>query len=185
MNIIKYFLIFFIILTLTGCDKNISTINLNQENLINNNMKITSQVFEHMGSIPSKYTCDGENINPLLQFSDIPSEAKSLVLIMDDPDALKPAGKVWDHWLVWNMPADTPGIDENSQPSGVVGPNSRGNHAYGGPCPPDAEHRYFFKLYALDTMLNISTDSNKHELELAMEGHILSEAELVGLYNRN
>ena len=82
---------------------------------------------------------------------------------MDDPDAMKPAGRVWDHWLVWNMPADTKGIAEDSVPPGVVGPNTRENHAYGGPCPPDAEHRYFFKLYALSEKLDISDKTNKKQ----------------------
>jgi Raf kinase inhibitor-like YbhB/YbcL family protein len=147
-------------------------------------MKITSSVFEHNKSIPSKYTCDGENISPPLEFSEVPEEVKSLVLIMDDPDAMKPAGRVWDHWLVWNMPADTKGIAEDSVPPGVVGPNTRENHAYGGPCPPDAEHRYFFKLYALSEKLDISDKTNKKELEDIMQDKILAQAELIGLYNR-
>ncbi|MBU1202785.1 YbhB/YbcL family Raf kinase inhibitor-like protein [Patescibacteria group bacterium] len=147
-------------------------------------MKIISPAFGHMTSMPAKYTCDGKNINPPLEFVDVPQEAKSLTLIMDDPDALKPAGRVWDHWLVWNMPSVTRVIAENTQPAGVVGPNTRGNHAYRGPCPPDGEHRYIFKLYALDVELDIDGESNKHELESAMSGHILAQAELIGLYNR-
>lgn len=147
-------------------------------------MKLQSTVFEHNGNIPSKYTCDGENINPPLYISDVPQEAKALVLIMDDPDAIKPAGKVWDHWLVFNIPVDTKDIPEDQQPVGVAGINSRQNLTYGGPCPPDGEHRYFFKLYAIDIELTLPEGSTKPEIEKAMEGHIIDQAELVGLYNR-
>ena len=147
-------------------------------------MQIISPVFENNQSIPSKYTCDGENINPPLEFREIPEETKSLVLIMDDPDAIQVVGRVWDHWLVWNMPANIRVVAENSIPPGVIGPNTRGNHSYGGPCPPDGEHRYFFKFYALSTKLAISEESNKQELEEAMQGKILDQAELLGLYNR-
>jgi len=147
-------------------------------------MKISSPVFEHNNFIPSKYTCDGENINPPLEFSDVPDETKSLVLIMDDPDTVRLVGYVWSHWIVWNMPANIRLIAENSIPPGVVGPNTRANHSYGGPCPPDGEHRYFFKLYALSINLDISEESNKKELEEAMQEKILAQAELIGLYNR-
>lgn len=148
-------------------------------------MKLQSSAFEHNANIPSKYTCDGENINPPLQISDVPDNAASLVLIMDDPDAIKPAGKVWDHWIVFNMPVDTTDIEENSQPQGIAGSNTRENLSYGGPCPPDAEHRYFFKLYALDIELALVEGSSKKEVEKAMEGHVLAYAELIGLYNRH
>ncbi|KKR76880.1 MAG: Phospholipid-binding protein, PBP family [Candidatus Levybacteria bacterium GW2011_GWA2_40_8] len=145
-------------------------------------MKIQSPVFENNQSIPSKYTCDGQNINPPLEFADIPKEAKSLVLIMDDPDA--PSG-LWVHWTVWNIDPSTKGIAENSRfEDAMEGMTSSGKMGYGGPCPPDREHRYSFKLYALDTTLDLDSSAKKEELEAAMEGHIISSAELAGLYNR-
>ncbi|MFA6300993.1 MAG: YbhB/YbcL family Raf kinase inhibitor-like protein [Candidatus Paceibacterota bacterium] len=144
-------------------------------------MKLESPEFENSGDIPSKFTCDGEGINPPLVFSDVPKEAKSLVLLMDDPDA--PSG-TWDHWVIFNMPPDTKTIEENSTPAGIVGKNTRGNNKYGPPCPPDREHRYFFKLYALDTMLTLDTNATKQNVLDAIQGHILADAELMGRYNR-
>lgn len=151
-------------------------------------MKFESTAFEHEGSIPSKYTCDGENISPPLKISDVPEGTKSLVLMMDDPDvpkSVRPDG-VWDHWLVWNIPAETIEIPEGKEPAGVVGKNTGGKFGYQGSCPPDKEHRYFFKLYALDTMLELSAGTaTKKDLEKAMEGHIIGQTELMGRYNRN
>jgi len=146
-----------------------------------NNMKISSSAFQNDSSIPLVYTCDGSNINPPLTFSDVPTEAKSLALIMDDPDA--PVG-VWDHWIVWNIPPDTKEIKEGSEPSGLQGMTSFKKLGYGGPCPPDREHRYFFKLYALDAMLDLPEGSAKREVEAAMQGRIIAEAELIGKYDR-
>lgn len=145
-------------------------------------MKITSPAFENDTSIPAKYTCEGLGINPPLAFSDIPVDTKSLVLIMDDPDA--PAG-LWVHWLIWNMTPDIHQIKENSIPANaVVGANTKGINQYGGPCPPDREHRYFFKLFALDITLGISPQSDKNLLEKAMANHIINQAELIGLYKK-
>lgn len=149
-------------------------------------MKIKSSAFENNSSMPSKYTCDGEEVNPPLSFLDIPKNTKSLVLIMDDPDVpknLRPDG-MWDHWVVWNMPPSTTSIPENSMPPGIVGKNTGGENGYQGPCPPDREHRYFFKLYALDSKLDLSENATKADLESAMQGYILDKAELIGLYNR-
>ena len=154
-------------------------------------MKLESSVFEHEGMIPAKYTCDGSppvgGISPPLKISEVPEGAKSLALIMDDPDvpkSLKPDG-MWDHWLVWNIPPATTEIPEGQEPAGVVGKNTRGSFGYRGPCPPDREHRYFFKLYALDTMLDLSPETTtKADLEKAMEGHTLERTELMGRYNR-
>lgn len=129
--------------------------------------------------MPSEFTCDGADRIPPLEISDVPAGAKSLALVMDDPDA--PMG-VWDHWVVWNIPADTKRID--SQPKGVAGKNSWGRLDYGGPCPPSGTHRYFFKLYALDTMLDLPAGSNKQSLMQAMKGHIVAEAVLMGTYKR-
>lgn len=153
------------------------------------NMKIKSGAFENDGEIPSRFTCDGEGINPALVFENIPKEAKSLALLMDDPDIPEFAKKsysieVWDHWVVFNMPPGTKNINENSIPNGAVGKNTSGKNKYGPPCPPDREHRYFFKLYALDTTLALDENSTKKDVLDAMQGHILGEAELVGRYKR-
>ncbi|MHC1569627.1 MAG: YbhB/YbcL family Raf kinase inhibitor-like protein [Candidatus Syntropharchaeales archaeon] len=152
---------------------------INEEGIEKNGMRLTSTAFEEGGMIPSRYTCDGEDINPPLKIEEVPEGAVTLVLIVDDPDA--PMG-TWDHWLVWNIPIIST-IEENSVP-GVQGKNSWGRNDYGGPCPPSGTHRYFFKLYAIDTTLDIGENSTKEDLESAMEGHILSHTHLVGLYSR-
>ena len=153
----------------------------NQGQSVISNMKISSSAFQNNDSIPSKYTCDGSDIIPPLNFSDIPAGTKSLTLIMDDPDA--PSG-TWDHWIVFNMSPDTKEIKEGIEPVGLHGLTSSKELLYGGPCPPDKEHRYFFKLYALDTVLNLSEGSTKREIESSMQGHIIEQAELMGKYNR-
>ncbi|MBU0458194.1 YbhB/YbcL family Raf kinase inhibitor-like protein [Patescibacteria group bacterium] len=149
-------------------------------------MELTAPAFANNGKIPSKFTCDGENINPALSFDDVPAQAQSLVLIMDDPDVPKSIREdgMWDHWVVFNIPPHTQGVNENGQPDGVAGSNTRGDLSYGGPCPPDREHRYFFKLYALDSELDLPEGSTKAEVEEGMRDHIIGEAELVGLYKR-
>ncbi len=147
-------------------------------------MKIISSVFQHNQSMNSKYTCDGPDINPPLEFQDIPKNTKSLVLIMDDPDAMKPAGKVWDHWIIFNIPPETKKISENKEPSGIHGIGTSNNLNYHGPCPPDAEHRYFFKLYALDKKLDLVEGTTKPEIESAMKNNIIDQAELIGLYKK-
>lgn len=146
------------------------------------NMKITSSAFENNGLVPKKYTCDGENINPPLEISDVPENAQSLVLIIDDPDA--PMG-TWTHWTVWSIDPKTTEITENNVPAGAVeGVTDFGRPGYGGPCPPSGTHRYFFKIYALDTRLNLTSGDDKRKLENAIQGHILTQAEIVGLYGR-
>ncbi len=148
-------------------------------------LKLTCPDFENKGKIPPKYTCDGQNSNPALKIEDAPKNTKCLVLIVDDPDAMKPAGKIWDHWVLWNIKPDTKEIKENSVPSGAVqGKNGSGENQYQGPCPPDTEHKYFFKLYALDTELNLQEGSTKSDVEKAMKNHILEKTELVGRYER-
>jgi len=145
-------------------------------------MKITSPAFEHNTSIPKKYTCEAENVSPSLTIEDVPKGAKSLVLIMDDPDATV---GIWVHWTLWNIAPATKEIKENSVPvKAIQGETSFGQPGYGGPCPPSGEHRYFFKLYALDTDLNLPADTGKEELEEAMMGHVLEHAELIGLYQK-
>lgn len=149
-------------------------------------MRITSSVFGQNQKIPSKYTCDGENISPPLEFLDVPENAKSLVLIMDDPDVpktVRPDG-VWDHWVVFDIPPIAVKVDEAQNPPGTMGKNTREKLAYGGPCPPVGQHRYFFKLFALDGMLDLPEGATKSEVMLAMEGHIIEQAELIGVYSR-
>ena len=149
-------------------------------------MKLTSPAFKNNSKIPSKYTCDGENINPELRIEDIPEDSESLVLIMNDPDvpkSIKPDG-MWDHWIIFNMPPNVTVIHENEQPKGVYGRGTGGSLKYGGPCPPDREHRYFFKVYSLDAKLNLLSGATKKEVENAMKGHILEKAELIGRYER-
>lgn len=145
-------------------------------------MRIISSAFEHNQNIPSKYTCDGENVNPPLQFIDIPKNAKSLVLIVDDPDA---PSKTWVHWVVFNIDPKTLKIEENSKlSSGIEGMTDFERTGWGRPCPPPGTHRYFFKLYALDSTLNLSSTDGKKEVEDAMKGHVLASSELIGLYSR-
>jgi Raf kinase inhibitor-like YbhB/YbcL family protein len=145
-------------------------------------LKITSPVFKHNDRIPPKYTCDGADINPPLLVENVPAGTQSLSLIVDDPDA--PRG-IWVHWVVWNIAPDTKEIKEHTVPSGAQqGINDFRKNSYGGPCPPSGTHRYFFKLYALNVKLNIDRNANKASLEKAMSGHILGQAELIGLYAR-
>jgi len=142
-------------------------------------MKLTSPEFANNSSIPSRFTCKGENINPALEIHDVPTGTQSLALIMDDPDA--PMG-TWVHWVVFDIPVISK-IDENSIP-GKQGRNNFGRKDYGGPCPPSGTHRYFFKLYALDKMLGLAEDISKGALEKATQAHILEKAELIGLYKK-
>lgn len=145
-------------------------------------MKISSPAFTHNGHIPEKYTCDGRDINPPLLIEAVPEGTKSLALIVDDPDA--PMG-TWVHWVVWNIRAETGEIKEDAVPQGAgQGLNDFRRHDYGGPCPPSGVHRYFFKLYALDAVLELGGKAKKADLEKAMKGHILGQAELIGLYKR-
>ena len=145
-------------------------------------MELTSSAFLDNQAMPSFFTCDGANINPPLQINSVPKETQSLALIVDDPDA--PTG-LWVHWLVWNIDPQTKTIEQNSYPIGSIrGLTSFGNTNYGGPCPPSGSHRYYFKLYALDTKLNLTPNAGKDNLEQAMQGHILDTAQLIGLYQR-
>jgi Raf kinase inhibitor-like YbhB/YbcL family protein len=146
-------------------------------------LTITSRSFTDKGMIPAQFTCDGRDVNPSLEWGTTPTGTRTLALIMDDPDA--PVG-TWVHWVVWNIPPETRNIKENSVPVGVVqGFNSWKRNAYGGPCPPSGTHRYYFKLYALDTALNLPQTATKGELELVMHGHILAQGEIMGTYRRN
>lgn len=142
-------------------------------------MKLTSPAFKDGSNMPSKFTCEGEDINPELLIENIPDKTKSLALIVDDPDAPM---KTWIHWVVYDMPPVNR-IAENSIP-GKQGINDFRRKNWGGPCPPSGTHRYYFKIYALDKMLLLDEGVNKATLEKAMEGHTLAKAELVGLYKR-
>lgn len=150
-------------------------------------MRITSAAFEDGKPIPSRHTCDGDNINPPLAIDGVPEGTKSLALIMDDPDVPRHlrADGMWDHWIVFNMPPTTHEILEGREPHGTHGVGTSGNLAYHGPCPPDRRHRYFFKLYALDTRLDLLEGCTKREVEFAVEGHIIETAELVCTYERH
>ncbi len=154
-----------------------------------NTLKISSSSFEANSLIPMQYTCDGKNTRPDLVFSGVPGGALSLVLIMDDPDipdSVKQSRgiEVFVHWIVFNIPSDTAGISEAERVPGIEGANSSGGNGYTGPCPPDREHRYFFKLYALDTNLDLKVGATKKDVEKAMAEHVIGEAKLIGRYNR-
>jgi len=150
-------------------------------------MELTSSSFKHEGMIPAKYTCDGQNISPPLSWSGAPDTTKSFALICDDPDA--PVG-LWVHWVIFDIPATVRAFPENVSRKeeipglGKNGKNTSRRWGYDGPCPPDGLHRYYFKLYALDSMLNLKAGLTKDELLSAMKGHILAETQLMGRYKR-
>lgn len=149
-------------------------------------MRIQSPAFEENGIIPSRYTCEGEEFSPPLEFIDVPKNAKSLCLLVDDPDVPKSlrADGMWDHWVLFNILPTVHKIEENKTPLCTSGMTTSGHTRYVGPCPPDREHRYFFKLYALDTMLSLPPGASKREVEKAMKDHILAESTLMGLYEK-
>ncbi len=154
-------------------------------------MKLTSPGFENQGDIPEKYTCDGKDISPALAWSDAPEGTKSFALIVDDPDAPDPANPkmTWVHWVLYNIPATSAslpeGVTEKNLPEKTLdGLNDWNRTGYGGPCPPIGTHRYFHKLYALDTVLPDLKQPTKEALESAIKGHVIAQAELVGLYKK-
>lgn len=150
-------------------------------------IQISSGAFANEGFIPQKYTCDGENISPPLTWKNIPSGTKSIAIINDDPDA--PVG-TWVHWVIYNIPPNISGLPEGIKPieklpdGTMQGRNGWGKIGYGGPCPPSGVHRYFFKIYALDKMLDLKPGATKEELLKAMKGHILAEGQFYGKYSR-
>jgi len=171
-------IILIMMMALFGCQKAANPVNTK------NTMQITSSAFQNSATLPAKYTCDGDNINPPLEISGTPENAKSLVLIVDDPDA--PAG-TWTHWTVWNIDPKTAEISENSVPTNSVeGTTSYNEKGYGSPCPPKntGNHRYVFKIYAIDKMLNLQTSIKAEELYKTIENSILDKAEMVGVYSR-
>lgn len=158
-----------------------------KSDLIMETIKVTSSAFSNNAMIPSKYTCDGINISPSIEWQGIPEGTKSIALICDDPDA--PIGD-WVHWILFNIPPSVRSIKEGftyrnkPAPEILAGRTDFGKLEYGGPCPPSGTHRYFFKIYAVDTMLKLSEGSTKKQLLQAVEGHILGKGELMGTYNR-
>jgi len=142
-------------------------------------LTVKSPAFANNDLIPVKYTCEGSNINPEINIRDIPQDAKSLALILDDPDAAK---GTFDHWVMWNIPVKEK-IEENSAP-GAQGKNGKNENKYAGPCPPSGTHHYHFRIYALDTKLDLPLITDKKALLKAMEGHILSSGELIGIYKK-
>ena len=145
---------------------------------------LESDAFENNGNIPKKYGYKNNNINPPLRITGIPKGTNSLVLIMDDPDAMDAVGKIWVHWVIWNIDPNTIEIKEDSIPSNsIVGKTDFGEIGYGGPAPPDKEHTYIFKLYALNNKLNLKEGSTKNQVEEAMKNHILAETKLKGKYS--
>jgi Raf kinase inhibitor-like YbhB/YbcL family protein len=144
-------------------------------------MKITSSAFQEGAGIPSKFSCDGANTSPPLQIAEVPSGAKSLALIVDDPDA--PSG-LFTHWAVWNISPQINAIAEGSAPKGVQGTNDFGKSGYGGPCPPSGTHRYYFKIFALDRELDLPSGAKRSQLDAVMKGHVVAHGELMGRYSR-
>lgn len=154
--------------------------------LVIHSMELTSSSFSDSAEIPTRFSCEGDNINPQLGWSDVPSGTQSFVLIMEDPDVprnLRPDG-LFIHWMIWNIPATVKEIPEHTEPAGVAGLNTAGQIGYRGPCPPHGSHRYYFRLYALDCELTIPSTVMKGELLQAMQSHILDQAELMGRYKK-
>lgn len=154
-------------------------------------MNLTSDSFQNNGTIPALHTCEGKDISPQLAWTGVPENAKSLVLIVDDPDAPDPAApqRTWVHWVLYNIPVDVTGLKEGVSGKELSTGTLQGNNdwkrtKYGGPCPPIGKHRYFFKLYALDTVLPDLKQPSKAAVEKAMQGHVLAQAELIGLYQK-
>jgi len=176
----KYFILFMLLVMVCGF-----TVKVEGDKKMA--ITVTSSAFKEGGMIPAKYTCDGQGISPPLKWEQIPQGTKSFALISDDPDA--PAG-IWVHWVMWNIPAEANGLPENVRPAEELsdgskqGVNDSREIGYGSPCPPSGTHRYYFKIYALDTMLNLPARATKGDLLAAMEGHILAEGSLMGKYQR-
>jgi len=148
------------------------------------NLILESNAFKNEQEIPKKYGYKNNNINPPLNIKQIPQNTKSLVLIMDDPDAMNVVGKIWVHWILWNIESTTKEIKENSIPTGAIeGKTDFGEIGYGGPAPPDKEHKYIFKLYALDNKLNLNVGASKEQVEASMKNHIIAEAQLIGKFS--
>ncbi|MFA6463648.1 MAG: YbhB/YbcL family Raf kinase inhibitor-like protein [Candidatus Paceibacterota bacterium] len=174
-----FLLVLVFLIQKTMQEKNIA-VNSDLKNLTK--IEVRSFAFKNTETIPQKYTCDGDNIMPPIEISNVPKEAKSLAFIIEDPDA---SYGTWDHLVMWNLPAENFNIEEGKLPVGTTGIGSSGSINYEGPCPPKGKlHRYFFNLYALDTLIKIPIGSEKDKLIEAMEGHIIGKGEMYGTYSR-
>lgn len=177
-------LVFLLVLVLASCQSKGPSV---QRGGAKMDIRLTSTAFTEGGTIPKKYTCDGADVSPPLEWDNVPEGTKSFALICDDPDA--PMG-TWVHWVLFNLPADARSLPEavppdKELPSGArQGTNDFRKIGYGGPCPPGGTHRYYFKLYALDTTLDLPAGCTKAQLLRAMEGHVLAEGQLMGKYSR-
>jgi Raf kinase inhibitor-like YbhB/YbcL family protein len=170
-----------VVIALVACGGNTGQPNVTpDETTGTDSMQLTSTAFEHEGTIPERYTCDGADVSPPLALAEVPAEARTLVLIMDDPDA--PRG-TWDHWVAYDIPPDAE-IPEGAGSLGTDGTNSWGRSGYGGPCPPSGTHRYFFNLYALNTELGLAPGATKEQVLDAMTGHVVAQGTLLGRYGR-
>lgn len=184
MSAIKYSAIAFVLIAVILAAIFYRHTNWLNSNIIFNrpNMNLSSAAFGNNQLIPEKYTCQGAGINPPIDIADVPAEAKSLVLIVDDPDA---TSGTFTHWMVWNIDPATQTIEEGKVPAGAIeGNTSIGRPGYVGPCPPSGTHRYFFKLFAIDIILSIGADSSVDKLESEMAGHVISQGQLIGLYQK-
>jgi hypothetical protein len=144
-------------------------------------IKLTSPAFKQGEKIPVKFTCDGADTNPPLEIGEIPSSAKALALVVDDPDA---PGGVFTHWIVWNIDPKTSTIAEAIKSAGIEGKNDFGKSGYGGPCPPQGTHRYYFRVFALDRQLDLNAGANRKRLTVALNGHVIGKGELMGRYSK-
>ena len=169
-----------ILLLLVGCLGQTTT--QSEEGGVDMSIQITSIAFSEAGKIPSLYTCDDQNVSPPLAWTGVPSNTISLALVMDDPDA--PSG-TWVHWVLYNLPPDITSLEQGKNGGGTEGKNDFNRTGYGGPCPPrGSNHRYYIKLYALDSRLDLKPGASKAQLESAMRGHILAQGQLMGRYSR-
>ncbi len=186
---LPHLLLSFMLLMLMACSSNdekpAAELKIQEETTMS--VQLSSPAFEDGNTIPQKYSCDGDDISPALNWSELPGQTESIALIMDDPDA--PVGS-WIHWVLYDLPGGRTEIPENVPKSGQLpGGGTQGNNSwrrsgYGGPCPPGGTHRYFFKIYALDALLDVAPGATKEELLQAMEGHILDQGQLMGTYSR-
>lgn len=183
----KFYFLLILLIIICGCEKQVKPGESKKEEAKKMTIKVTSPAFEEGSMIPSKYTADGQDISPPLEWEGVPDGTKSIALISDDPDA--PMG-TWVHWVMWNFPPDITKLPENVPPNENLPDGSKqgitdfGSHGYGGPAPPSGTHRYYFKIYALDIKLNLAGSSRKSDLLKAMEGHILAQGQLMGKYKR-
>lgn len=181
------FAITVLVIAIIGCKNRIEPQGSSGERNPRMTISVSSSAFQEGGMIPSKYTCDGQDVSPPLMCEGVPETTKSIALISDDPDA--PMG-TWVHWVMWNIPPNVRELTENVPPERELPNGSRqgitdfGRPGYGGPCPPSGTHRYYFKIYALDTTLNLPSSAKKADLLNAAKGHILAEGQLMGKYKR-